>query len=166
MRPDHRVEGELDEDRGLHVRVGDAPDTRGDGLLDDLVGRDVAAVRDQAFAMGLGDLPVLAEGAVEVAALGRDRVGVARRQEMEERLLLDRLGAGDDQLPINEGVEPAAAVLADAADSRPGPRSSTRRPAGGSSPGKWARIGAGTSADSSISTAGALVKVSRSPGDW
>jgi len=54
-----------------------------------------------ALAVGLRYLPVLAVRAVEVAALRRNRVGVAAGQEVEERLLLYRLGLRDDGLAVD-----------------------------------------------------------------
>ena len=69
--------------------------------------------------MGLRDLPVLAEGAVEVAAPGCDGVGVAAGQEVVEGLLLDRLRQGNCHLAVHERVEPAAAVLPHTADADP-----------------------------------------------
>src|SRR5450830_1579160 len=118
-RLDHRVERELDEYRGLNVRVGDGSHAGRDGLRHDRLGRNIPAFRHDALAVGLGNLPVLAVGAVHVAALGRDRVGVAARQEVVEGLLLDRLGLRHDDLAVDEGVQTPAAVLADAAYADP-----------------------------------------------
>ena len=69
----------------------------------------------------LGDLPVLAEDAVERAAGGRERVGLRAGRDVEERLLLDGVHGHRDRGAVRGGVEHAVAVLTHAADARRGP---------------------------------------------
>ena len=116
-RPGHRVQGVLKEDRRLGVRVGDASSASRDGLLHHPLRRQVATLGHAPLSMGLRDVPVLAVGAVEVAALGRHRERLAAGQEVVQRLLLDRLGLRRHGLAVDERVQQAATVLADAAQA-------------------------------------------------
>ena len=86
---------------------------------------------------GLRDGPVLAVQAVEVAAPRGDREGHAAGVDVEERLLLDRVGVGGDGPPVHERDQRAVAILADAAD--PGPTGSDQ-----------AAMGAGDAADGAV----------------
>ena len=97
-----------------------APDAH--RVLDDLLGRQ-APLRDvQAEPRRLGDLPVLAEDAVERAADGRDRVRERARVDVEQRLLLDRVQAGRGHGAVGQAPQGPVTVLAHAADPvAPGP---------------------------------------------
>src|SRR4051812_49259568 len=66
----------------------------------------------------LGDVPVLAEAAAEVAAGGSEREHVRAREEVVERLLLDRIGGEAGGAAVAERPELAAFVLADVAKPR------------------------------------------------
>ena len=79
----------------------------------------VAGRQVQAQPGSLGDLPVLAEGAVEGAARRGDGIGRRAGSDVEERLLLDGVQAHGDDLAVGQADQVAAAVLADAADPRP-----------------------------------------------
>src|SRR3970282_1547448 len=86
------------------------------GVVDNLPGR-VRPGRDRKAKTGcLGDLPVLAETAVERAAKRRDRVAQAARVDVEERLLLDRIKAACRDGTVGMTDEDAVDVLTDAAD--------------------------------------------------
>src|SRR6185295_16803208 len=58
----------------------------------------------------VGDLPVLASGAAEVAAAGAHRKDPRPRIEVVERLLLDRVDADGARESVEQGVEGAALV--------------------------------------------------------
>ena len=67
----------------------------------------------------LGDLPVLAEGAVEGAAGRRDRVRRRAGRHVEEGLLLDRVHADRRHGAVDEAHERPVLVLAYPADPAP-----------------------------------------------
>jgi hypothetical protein len=63
----------------------------------------------------LGDLPVLAELAVDVASGGGDGEGYGSRQIVEERLLLNGINMSGAETRVDKRIESAAAILAYAA---------------------------------------------------
>ena len=109
--------GILEEDGRLGVGVSDTPATR---LLrggDYLVGAGILARVEVLLARHLGDLPVLAPSALEVAAHGGNGVGSAAGVEVEQRLLLDRVLMARDGLPVNQCLKRALPVLSDVANA-------------------------------------------------
>src|SRR5208282_788150 len=67
------------------------------------------------FGPRLGDVPVLAELAVDVAAGRGDGEGGCAGQVVEERLLLNRIDMGGADAGVDEGVVRSLAVFARAA---------------------------------------------------
>ncbi len=67
----------------------------------------------------LGDLPVLAEAAMEGATRRRDGVRGRARRDVEQGLLLDGIEADGHDGPVREAHQLARADLADATDATP-----------------------------------------------
>ncbi len=121
MRLARRVEGVFEEDGGLDVGVRDGAGSRRQGLVHDTCGRQRTRREVEAEARRLGDLPVLAERAVERTADRGDRVGEGSRSDMEERLLLDRVDADRRSPPVDGGDQRPIPVLTNPADPARGP---------------------------------------------
>jgi len=80
------------------------------------LGREELAVLDL-VGLGLGDLPVLAVQAAEVAAGGGEREGFAAGGEVVERLLLDRVDVYGAGVAVGQAVKLAVHVDPGAADA-------------------------------------------------
>ena len=113
-------------------------------VRDDLLGRQPPLRNVETQARSLGDLPVLAEHAVERAADRRDRIRERARLHVEQRLLLDRVEAGRGHGAVRQAPQRPVAVLAHAADPRaPGPHEAPM----GADPAADAAVGQGLGED-------------------
>ena len=116
-----RLQGELEEDRGFGIGIGDAFRSGPEGGLHHLLRPDRIARDPAVVPRGLGDLEVLAVPAAEVAAGAGDGEGPAAGQEVEEGLLLDGVQVGGDHPAVVQAQETAVPVLPNRAEA-PFPR--------------------------------------------
>jgi hypothetical protein len=104
------VHGVLGEDHRVVVGEGHAPAAALGGDAGDLLGRGL--VHQAVHVLRLGDVPVLAELAGEVAAGGAEGKDAAAGEEVVERLLLDGVDAEAGAAPVGGEHDAVAGALA------------------------------------------------------
>src|SRR5262249_42348568 len=109
------VDRVLEEHDRVVVGEGDARTVEGLGRLGDRLGR--RRVRERVDLARLRDVPVLTEAARQVAPGGPEREHRASRQEVIERLLLDRVDAEAARAPVAREHDLAVLAGADEAEA-------------------------------------------------
>ena len=109
------VDGELGPDDRIVVGHRHRRAALRDGEVDHLGGRDLG--RRDVVEPRLGDVPVLAELAAEVAAGGAEREDLRAGEKVVERLLLDGIDGEAGGAAVAERDQLAAFVLADEAEA-------------------------------------------------
>ncbi len=104
-------------DRRFGVGAGYGGAARLNGRGDDLLGGDRTSGDPLLVAGHLRDVGVLAVAAAHVAADRGHREDRRPRQEVEQRLFLDRVDRGRDQAPVHQRHQRAAVVAAHPADA-------------------------------------------------
>src|SRR4029453_2708189 len=109
------VDDVLGPDDGIIVRVRDRRRALRDREVDDIVRR--VATQPSLVELCLRDVPVLAELAAEVAARRAEAENRRAREEVVQRLFLDRIYREPGRTPVAELHEATAVVLADVTEA-------------------------------------------------